>query len=53
VIACTGGGGSSLEILCPEDGWRAVDELVSDGVSVVVFPGDFMSIISDDKIPAT
>ncbi|KAF4737999.1 hypothetical protein FOZ63_022345, partial [Perkinsus olseni] len=54
VIASAGRGkASSLEILSPGgDEWRAIDELIADDSSVVVFPGDYMAIISREVVPA-
>ncbi|KAF4722532.1 hypothetical protein FOZ62_009102 [Perkinsus olseni] len=54
VIASAGRGkASSLEILSPGGNeWRAIDRLIADDSSVVVFPGDYMAIISKEAVPA-
>ncbi|KAF4684865.1 hypothetical protein FOZ60_007173 [Perkinsus olseni] len=54
VIASAGRGkASSLEILSPGGNeWRAIDELIADDSSLVVFPGDYMAIISKEVVPA-
>ncbi|KAF4664926.1 hypothetical protein FOL47_004879 [Perkinsus chesapeaki] len=42
-----------LEILSPQNHqWEPVDRFIADGKTVVVFPGDFMSIVTNDAIPA-